>query len=244
MKTFKIILVGDDKVGKSTFVQRLYDNSFKAYYTPTLGVNVVPIQISTTAGELCFNIWDCAGNETYKGLGNLYYSAADAAIIMFDLTNPNTFNSRFTKPHEITKMTGTIPIVYAGNKFEALPYEKANEVSRSIVFHNSHPCYMTSCKSMYNLYEPLLELAKQLLNVNTLQFISHQFKIIKTPKPAYQEIEYEIHDLPVPECKEYLYFCTKCKDSYKFDENHFCEKIVLKKKEKPGFFSFSWLKFW
>lgn len=238
MKTFKIILVGDENVGKSTFVQRLCDNSFREYYTPTLGVNVIPIRISTTAGDICFNIWDCAGNETYKGLGNLYYTAADAAIIMFDLTNPNTFNSRITKPHEITKMTGTIPIVYVGNKFDSLPYKKANDVSRSIVFHNSHPRYMLSCKSMYNLYEPLLELAKQLLNVNNLQFK------ISSPKLVIQEIEYEIHDLPVPECKEYLYFCTKCKDSYKFDEKHFCEKIVLKKKEKPSFFSFSWLKFW
>ncbi len=37
MKTFKIVLVGDDNVGKSTFVQRLYDNSFKESYSPTLG---------------------------------------------------------------------------------------------------------------------------------------------------------------------------------------------------------------
>lgn len=130
--------------------------------TVVLGVNVVPIRITTSAGDVCFNIWDCAGNKAYEGLGNLYYCAADAAIIMFDLTNPKTFNSRFTQPHEIEKKTGTIPIVYVGNKYDAIPYEKENDIWRSIIFHNAHPRYTISCKSQYNFYQPLLEIAKQI----------------------------------------------------------------------------------
>lgn len=133
------------------------------------------------------------------------------------------------------------------------------------------PHYRTSCKFGLGLYQPLLELARQMLEKNNLQFITNFSACTSTVNLVL--VEHETQELPKIEPLEYKYFCTcfaetpsplryasgekalfskitnfllgtKCQEAYKYDEQHFCEKIVLKKKEKQGFFSFSWLKFW
>ncbi len=65
MNTQKIVLIGDAKVGKTTFINLLQKNDYKDSYTPTLGVEVNPI----LRANKCFNIWDCTGSDKYRGLG-------------------------------------------------------------------------------------------------------------------------------------------------------------------------------
>lgn len=111
---FKIALVGNEGVGKTSFIRKLQNNNFIENYNPTLGVEVnsLPIRHSSNI----FNIWDCAGQERFKGLGSGYYINASAAIIMID---NNTSYENITLWYEkIHSRCPNIPIVICRNKVD------------------------------------------------------------------------------------------------------------------------------
>ena len=60
---FKLILVGDGGVGKTTFVKRHLTGEFEKKYVATLGVEVHPLGFHTNRGPIKFNVWDTAGQE-------------------------------------------------------------------------------------------------------------------------------------------------------------------------------------
>nr|QBK86444.1 MAG: Ras-related GTPase [Marseillevirus LCMAC102] len=121
MNQYKILLVGDENVGKSSLIRRLSTADFKEGYAPTLGVDVSPLTFSTKHGLITFNIWDCAGNPDYKSLGiQGYGKQTDAAIIMFDLTFEITYNNVHGWIENIHNICGDIPIIVCGNKIDRL----------------------------------------------------------------------------------------------------------------------------
>lgn len=73
MPTFKLVLVGDGGVGKTTFVKRHLTGEFEKKYVATLGVEVHPLVFHTNRGPLRFNVWDTAGQEKFGGLRDGYY---------------------------------------------------------------------------------------------------------------------------------------------------------------------------
>ena len=81
MQTYKIALLGDAKVGKTSYVHKLLQNGrFSEEYKPTLGVEVHPILLDENTRV---NIWDTAGENKYNGLRHGYLIQAQGAIIMF-----------------------------------------------------------------------------------------------------------------------------------------------------------------
>jgi len=84
---FKLVLVGDGGVGKTTLVKRHLTGEFEKKYIPTLGVEVHPLKFTTNCGDLSFNVWDTAGQEKFGGLRDGYYIQGQCAIIMFDVTS-------------------------------------------------------------------------------------------------------------------------------------------------------------
>jgi hypothetical protein len=69
---FKLVLVGDGGVGKTTFVKRHISGEFEKKYVPTLGAEVHPMDFTTDRGKITFNVWDTAGQEKYAGLRDGY----------------------------------------------------------------------------------------------------------------------------------------------------------------------------
>ena len=67
MPEFKLILVGDGGVGKTTFVKRHLTGEFEKKYVATLGVEVHPLIFHTNRGPIKFNVWDTAGQEVSSG---------------------------------------------------------------------------------------------------------------------------------------------------------------------------------
>jgi GTP-binding nuclear protein Ran len=73
---FKLILVGDGGVGKTTFVKRHQTGEFEKKYVATMGVEVHPLPCYTNLGPVIFNCWDTAGQEKFGGLEMATISAA------------------------------------------------------------------------------------------------------------------------------------------------------------------------
>lgn len=70
--TFKLVLIGDGAVGKTTLVKRHLTGEFERKYVPTLGAEVYPLRFDTDCGPICFNVWDTAGQEKLAGLRDGY----------------------------------------------------------------------------------------------------------------------------------------------------------------------------
>ena len=169
MPEFKLILVGDGGVGKTTFVKRHLTGEFEKKYVATLGVEVHPLVFHTNRGPIKFNVWDTAGQEKFGGLRDGYYIQGQCAIIMFDVTSRITYKNVPNWHRDLTRVCENIPIVLTGNKVEI----KDRKVkAKQITFHRKKNLayYDVSAKSNYNFEKPFLYLARKLANDMTLEF--------------------------------------------------------------------------
>lgn len=167
---FKLILVGDGGVGKTTFVKRHLTGEFEKKYIATLGVEVHPLKFFTNRGPITFNIWDTAGQEKFGGLRDGYYIQGQAAIIMFDVTSRITYKNVHNWYRDLTRVCDEIPIVLVGNKVDV----KDRKVrAKQITFHRKKNLqyYDISAKSNYNFEKPFIWLSKKLTGDPNLIFI-------------------------------------------------------------------------
>ncbi|PIK40011.1 putative ras-related protein [Apostichopus japonicus] len=89
LKLNRIIL--DSGVGKSSIVQRFVANTYHDSIAPTIGASFMGKTLQVGDMTCKFQIWDTAGQEKYRGLAPMYYRNAGAAIIVYDITNQQSF---------------------------------------------------------------------------------------------------------------------------------------------------------
>ena len=92
----KIILVGDSAVGKTCIIKRFTLNSFDDNEITSSNASNTKKFVSFKEynnQEILFNVWDTVGQEKYRGLTKLFYHDAKAAILVYDITNADTFKS-------------------------------------------------------------------------------------------------------------------------------------------------------
>jgi GTP-binding nuclear protein Ran len=116
-RTFKIVVVGDAGVGKTSWVRKLLTGDFREEYVSTLGVEAHCVKLNTNKGQFIFNIWDAAGEEKYRGMRNVYYVGADAVIAMHDFNNPTSFSNLGKWIEEVKDKCVPVQII-VGNKKE------------------------------------------------------------------------------------------------------------------------------
>lgn len=116
---YKILIIGDGGVGKSTYVRQINTGTFKSTYDTTIGLEPHPITLLTSAGEKNLTILDTAGQEKFGSLRQELYKNTHAAFIMFDLTSRSTYVNVSKWYRDITDAMGTdFPIVIIGNKLD------------------------------------------------------------------------------------------------------------------------------
>lgn len=201
---FKLILVGDGGVGKTTFVKRHLTGEFEKKYVATLGVEVHPLLFHTNRGPIKFNVWDTAGQERFGGLRDGYYIQGQCAIIMFDVTSRITYKNVPNWHRDLTRVCENIPIVLTGNKVEI----KDRKVkAKQITFHRKKNLqyYDISAKSNYNFEKPFLWLARKLTGDNNLSFVEApalappEFNIDPNDAQRYEEELKQAAAIPLPE---------------------------------------------
>jgi len=160
---YKLVLVGDGGVGKTTFVKRHLTGEFEKKYIATQGVEVSSLTFFTNYGPIKFHVWDTAGQEKLGGLREGYYIGADCAICMFDVTSRITYKNVPKWHKDLTRICENIPMVLVGNKVDAKDRKiKANQIT----FHRKRNLqyYDVSAKSNYQFEKPFLYLMKRLVN--------------------------------------------------------------------------------
>ena len=89
--TFKIVLMGESGVGKSSIALRMVSDTFNANTEATIGASFFSKNINTENECLHFKIWDTAGQEKYHCLVPMYYRGSDAALVVYDITDSSSY---------------------------------------------------------------------------------------------------------------------------------------------------------
>ncbi|KAL5255670.1 hypothetical protein ACHWQZ_G011038 [Mnemiopsis leidyi] len=113
---YKVLVVGNNRVGKTAFLERYINNSFSAQYKTTLGVDFQPKVIKYEYCTLRMQFWDIAGQDRVKVLTRNYYNGASACLIVFDITNSKSFEDVKEWKAEIDDKLGQIPTIVLANK--------------------------------------------------------------------------------------------------------------------------------
>jgi len=91
---FKIVLVGDSGVGKTNLLTRFSKNEFSLESKTTIGVEFATKTITTEQGHVIkAQIWDTAGQDRYRAIASSYYKGAAGALVVYDITKPNSFQN-------------------------------------------------------------------------------------------------------------------------------------------------------
>ena len=113
----KIIVVGDQGVGKSCLITRFIEDTFTISQAPTVGAAFLSKEITFQGKKITLNIWDTAGQENYRYLVPMYYRNADIAILSFDLTRSETLKNVYFWKDDIFKNLGDdVTMVLCANK--------------------------------------------------------------------------------------------------------------------------------
>jgi small GTP-binding protein len=91
--TFKIILLGDSGVGKTSILKKYIENKFTNEYQCTIGIDFSTKFLEISGKNVTLKIWDTFGTEKYLSIAKSYYSNTNACFLVFDLTSENSFNS-------------------------------------------------------------------------------------------------------------------------------------------------------
>ncbi|CAF0712278.1 unnamed protein product [Brachionus calyciflorus] len=134
---FKIIIIGDSGVGKSSILLRYARNEFYRETKPTIGVELATNFMTIDSKRIKTAIWDTAGQERFKAASHLYYRNSLAAFIVYDITNYNSFRNVTKWLTELREnVNGDINVTLVGNKkdirhLRAVTTEEAKEFAQN-----------------------------------------------------------------------------------------------------------------
>lgn len=98
---FKIAIIGNSSVGKTSIVKRFIDNNFSASSESTIGAQFCskiieinhPLSSNITSAKIKLQIWDTAGEEKFRSVAPIYYKNASAVAMIYDITDLTSFQS-------------------------------------------------------------------------------------------------------------------------------------------------------
>lgn len=88
---FKLIIIGDSAVGKSCLMHRVTTNEFQEDHEVTVGVQFGTLMVRLQQQVFKLQIWDTAGQESFKSITKIFYRGAHCVILAYDITRLDTF---------------------------------------------------------------------------------------------------------------------------------------------------------
>ena len=169
VKEFKIVTLGEGRVGKTSLTLKFARNEFHDNEISTVQANFLQKDVNLDGGAVVrLNIWDTAGQERFRALAPNYYRQANGAVIAYDITDAGSFNRVKAWVKELQAQADKdISIVIAGNKCDR---ENERQISAhdAIEYSNSIGAahFNTSAKSGKGVQELYAEIAKKVYAVH------------------------------------------------------------------------------
>ena len=164
---WKVVVIGDPFVGKTTLMMQFTQKKFRELYIPTVGVQVSRKIVKIGDITCSLNIWDIAGQQKFSNVRRLFYEGADAVIIVFDVTERQSFINSSNWYKDFLSLNTKQMGVLLGNKIDLennriIQREWGDTLSEKMGF----PYFETSAKKGQNVEKVFFYLAQQLLEKN------------------------------------------------------------------------------
>lgn len=167
--SYKIVIIGDSGVGKSSLLVRFVRNEFHAQTRSTISAAYLTRRVETEKRTVNFEIWDTAGQERFRSLNtDMYFRGASGAVIVYDITDKESFkNARgwFTQLKMLSE-TG-IQVALVGNKADLEEQRKVDqEAAETFASQSGMVHLLTSAASGLNVEDLFKALAERMPEQN------------------------------------------------------------------------------
>ena len=150
-KKFKVVLMGASSAGKTSIVLRFSRNTFGADQESTIGAAFTSRDVTTEKGSVTLHIWDTAGQERYRSLVPKYSQGSKAIIIVFDVSDPESYEgaqSWFAEAQEMYQ--NKVKYYLVANKIDLTPKVDLDKVQQ-FATENGLSYFATSAKTGENI---------------------------------------------------------------------------------------------
>lgn len=164
---FKVILLGDEAVGKTSLFYRYVHNKFENSYRQTLGTEILLKEVTINGITIILQIWDVAGGKYFSRYREKFYNGASGALIVFDMSRQKTYDNIKTWREEFEKIIDEEPsYIFVGNKSDM---EGVKEIQDTDIekYRNKYPLELTSAKTGENVEDSFKRLAEMLYKKKT-----------------------------------------------------------------------------
>ncbi|KAH7819507.1 Rab1d [Monocercomonoides exilis] len=150
---FKILLIGDSGVGKSSVLLRFVDDVFSDSYVASIGVDFRVRTVKVGDKIVKLHLWDTAGQERFRSIITQFYRGSRGIFVMYDVTNRDSFNSVQMWLKDIENFTTEDPVrLLIGNKADlasrrVIPFQLGKQLAETV----GMPFIETSAKSSQNV---------------------------------------------------------------------------------------------
>lgn len=167
----KVIVLGDSGVGKTLLMQQFVNGKFLHQYKATIGADFLTKELSIDDKAVTVQLWDTAGQERFQSLGVAFYRGADCCVLVYDVTNPRSFEQlSFWKDEFLVqaniKNPTLFPFVVLGNKVDVDESKRAVSGKKAAQWceeKGSIPYFETSAKEAVNIDQAFEVVARNAL---------------------------------------------------------------------------------
>lgn len=167
---FKIVVLGDEMVGKTSLVRKYVDDKFQENYIPTIGSDFTIKKINLGSAIVQLNIWDIGGQKQYENRRSFYLRGAQGVFIVYDVTREQTYcnvSSWFATIKDLMARLGyetlnDVPIIILANKMDLLDARSSsNQHGKNLAIKLGSGFFETSAKTGLSVNKAFLEMGSR-----------------------------------------------------------------------------------
>lgn len=162
---FKYVIIGDTGVGKSCLLLQFTDRRFRADKDATIGVEFGMRTIPIDGQRMKLQVWDTAGQESFRSITRSYYRGAAAALLVYDVSRRETFDHVARWLEEVHAVAGQrLVVILIGNKTDLPRREVSREEGAEFARQHGLSFLETSAKTADNVDEAFVGTAREILS--------------------------------------------------------------------------------
>ncbi|MCI4379081.1 hypothetical protein PGIGA_G00223840 [Pangasianodon gigas] len=163
-RLFKIVLVGNSSVGKTSLLRRFCDDSFYPGTSATVGIDYSVKTLIVDNSQVALQMWDTAGQERYRSITKQFFRKADGVVVMYDITCEQTFTAVRSWLASVQEGAGDdIPVMLLGNKTDLEGQREIQfRVGEKLAKESQLIFFECSAFSGHNVTESMVHLARVL----------------------------------------------------------------------------------
>lgn len=166
--SFKLLIIGDSGVGKSSLLLRFADNTFNSNYITTIGVDFRIRTLCINGDRVKLQIWDTAGQERFRTITSTYYRGAHGVIVVYDVSSRESFSNVQRWLKEIDQNCDGVNRILVGNKDDFSEDQDrklvSTEEARRFALQAGIELFETSAKDDKNVQEMFSAITNQVLD--------------------------------------------------------------------------------